>query len=256
MRGIIRYVRGGMGDAPANVNPTTIWLPGTGPGTGFVAPGYGTPAPAVYQAPNYVAAPACLQANGGAFVSQDCVNEGLKVQQQNMAAANAANYNVDLTNCENNYKTNAQRYTELGMPVPPDTCAQETFGLVPVGGYTGSNLNLVPDAVQLITGSDPNAPPAPCTPPSFMENGICTSPPQVTPAPAAPATTIKAPVPPLTMNAAPASTDQTGTNYVSAAQGFLEQSVPVAGSSFPLWGIAAAGLAAGLALILLMKGGR
>ena len=234
-----------MGDAP-NVNPTTIWMPGTGPGTGFVAPGYGAPAPAVYQTPNYVAAPACLQANGGAFVSQECVNAGLAAQQQNMAAANAANYAVDLANCESNYKINAQRDAELGLPVPPDICGQETFGLVPTGGYTGSNFNLTPDAVQVITGSDPNPAPAPCNPPSFLENGICTNP---THAPATSTPTIKTPAPAAT---APPPAGGTVSNYVSAAQGFLEQPVPVAGSSFPLWGIAAAGLAA----ILLFKGGR
>ena len=67
-------------------------------------------------------------------------------QQQNFNLDNSANYNVDITNCNNNWAENNAAYTADGIVGPPNTCANDQFGLTPTvtGGYTGSTTGPQP----------------------------------------------------------------------------------------------------------------
>ncbi len=139
----------------SNVNPTTIWLPGSGPGSGFLAtPGNAATAsggPAVYQAPTQVPVPACSQDTqpGGAAFSAACIAQVLAAQQQNMNLANQANYQVDLANCNQAWAENDAAYKADGIQGPPNTCGNDQFGLTPTvtGGYTGSATGPQPSGI-------------------------------------------------------------------------------------------------------------
>lgn len=147
-----RRLSGLRGLGESNVNPTTIWLPGTGAGSGFLStPGNAATAsggPAVYQAPTAVPVPACASDTqpGGAAFSASCIAQVLAAQQQNMNLNNAANYAVDITNCNNDWAENNAAYTADGIVGPPNTCANDQFGLTPTqtGGYTGSTTGPQP----------------------------------------------------------------------------------------------------------------
>lgn len=133
-----------------------------------VSPITGAPAPAVYRAPTLTPPPACTQDTqpGGAAFSQACIDLVLANQQRDFAASTAANYSVDRANCENAWAANAARYQADGLPVPPNDCAERTFGLT-LPGTTGGTSADIPNA-GLILGADPlpaSAPPAAAAPP-------------------------------------------------------------------------------------------
>jgi hypothetical protein len=217
------YRRRGVGDS--NINATTIWTPQTG----FNVSGGGGAGPAVFVAPTTVPVPACSQDTqpGGAAFSDACIAQVLAAQQQNMQLRNNANYNVDLQNCLNTY------------PQPPD-CYSRTFGLTPTGGYT-SDAGAGPGGSTLIldaSGNPVGSPPSVAAP---------------APAPyvAAPsATPVAAPVSSTPAGSPVPSPAGAPSSYVTAGTDFLSGSVGIAGSSFPVWGL----LAAGAALLLFMGG--
>lgn len=108
-------------------------------------------APAVYQAPAVIPTPACVQDTqpGGAAFSDACQAELQRVQQANLAAHTGANYTVDLSNCNSNWAENDARYASFGLPRPPNTCNEDTFGLT-LPGTTGGTNALIPDAAALL----------------------------------------------------------------------------------------------------------
>ena len=113
------------------VNPTTL-------------PQY---APAVYEAPAVIAPPACSSSpDPNTSDSAACIALLLQYQQQNMNAANAANYDVDITNCQTAWTENNAAYAADGIQGPANTCANDQFGLTPTvsGGYTGSTTGPQP----------------------------------------------------------------------------------------------------------------
>ena len=117
-------------------------------------PLYGTSAPPTYVPPVQVAVPACIQDTrpGGAAFTQECQQQLMAAQQQNMAAGSAANYDVDRANCETAWAANDARYAALGLPRPPNDCALRTFGLTLPGSSGGTNI-LIPSAQSIF---DPN----------------------------------------------------------------------------------------------------
>ncbi len=133
---------GGLGDIFSNINPTTIWTPTTG----FLAsPGVVTPTDinagtSTYQAPSLLGPPAC--AFGPTMDTSECQAQVQANQQHDLGLRNLSNYNVDLYNCLNTF------------PQPTD-CNQRTFGLTPVGGFTGGVNTLTPNAQQFVTGVNP-----------------------------------------------------------------------------------------------------
>jgi len=190
---MVPYRRGGfrgLGLDPSSINPTTIWTPSTGylAETGTLSAGYQYQ-PQVFSAYDVpgllLPAPDCTQASGGAFVSSECVDKALAIQQQNFQRT--ADYNA-------NYLT-AVRNAPTGPPPVP---------------------------VASVTMSEPLPVVAPASGPS---------------SPAAPGTAERVAA--------------TAKNYVTAAEGFLTETVPVAGFDIPGWGLALAGVAA-----LFMFGGR
>jgi len=104
---------------------------------------YNTPIvnqPAQYIAPKLLGAPEC--SSGPSMFTQECIDVLLANQQKDMGSQNKSNYDVFLANCLNTF------------PQPTD-CYQRTFGMTPVGGYTGSYVGNVPvgvDAQKFITG--------------------------------------------------------------------------------------------------------
>jgi hypothetical protein len=130
--------------------------------------GGGGGAPATYVAPSTIALPACTQDTrpGGAAFSSACINLLLANQSANMGQANLSNYDVDLANCLNTFPQ-------------PTNCYERTFGLTPVGGYTGGVNILTPNAQQFITGIAPIiAPPLASTAtPTAIQNQVNKTPP-------------------------------------------------------------------------------
>jgi hypothetical protein len=206
--------------AGTNVNPTTIWTPSGG--FNFASGGGG--GPAVFQTPATVPVPACSQDTqpGGAAFSSACIAQVLAAQQQNMQLANNANYQVDLTNCLNQF------------PQPTD-CYQRTFGLTPTGGYTS-------DAHVQGKGGD-----------TILDAGgnVVSGPPPVFSSAPNPYVAAPTPTPQPAQAPAPAPQSAPTPNYVTQATDFLTGNVAVGGSQFPIWEIAAAGLA-----LLFFMGGR
>jgi hypothetical protein len=218
------YRRAGLGDS--NINPTTIWTPSGG--FNFNTPGASS-GPAVFQAPTTVPVPACSLDTqpGGAAFSSACIAQVLAAQQQNMQLGNNANYNVDLANCLNTY------------PQPPD-CYTRTFGLTPTGGFT-SDAHVQGGQTILDANGNPvgSPPPVASAPSSYVATPAAQKQPVLAPPLPAPAGSGS--------SSDPAAPTQ---NYVTQATDFLSSGVSVAGSSFPIWGLAAAGVA----LLLLMGG--
>ena len=216
----VRYRRGGMGQAP-NINPTTIWTPQTGflNQTGTLTAGYQNQpqVTSVYDVPGLLLpAPDCTQASGGAFVSSACVDQALATQQQNFQRTAA--YNAGLL------KIAAS--APVGPPPPPG------------GGGSG---------------------PQPCVQPNIFKNGICVDPFTLKPIAGAMTQQQQNPnyVPPTSASHETVRTGTTTppttptpptTNYIAPDTSFFEEDIP--GTGFPLWGVAAAGLA----LFLLMGG--
>lgn len=140
---------GGLGLADPRVNATTMWLPGGG---GFLAT---TGDASTSQQNNDIkklldsgqlslkGKPAC-SSDSNPFVSSssECIAQLLANQQNDFAVNNAKNYSIDLTNCLNTF------------PQPTD-CYQRTYGLTPVGGFTGGVNVVTPNAQQIITGVAP-----------------------------------------------------------------------------------------------------
>jgi len=217
----VPYRRGGMGQS--NINPTTIWTPQTGflntPGT--LTGGYQNQpqVTSVYDVPGLLLpAPDCTQASGGAFVSSECVDQALAVQQQNFA------------------RTAAYNAGTLKLPAVPVPTPQ----------------------------APPPSGPIPCVQPNIFKNGICVDPftlkpitgamtqaqqnPNYVPPTSASHETVRTgtTTPPTTP---PTSGDGSTTNYIAPETSFFEEDIP--GTGFPLWGVAAAGLA-----LFLLMGGR
>jgi len=189
--------------------------------------------PAVYVAPAYVPTPACTQANGGAYVSSECVDLALAAEQLRMKLATQANYAVFLQNCLNTFPQ-------------PTNCYERTYGLT-LPGTTGSAnpAILLPNASTILgTGQQPTG--GLVCQPGWHKNAagngcdidVAPKTPVTPPPPKTPATT---PIIPKTI-----------TNYVDEATSFFEDTVPVAGHDIPFWAFAAAGVAA----LFLLKGGR
>ncbi len=104
---------------------------------------------ATYQAPTLLATPACaLSPDATTADSAACQQQLFATNLQNIAAGSAANYSVDRTNCETDWAANDARYASLGLPRPPNTCAQETFGLTLPNSTGGSNI-LIPNAQSI-----------------------------------------------------------------------------------------------------------
>ncbi len=137
----------GLGLDPSSINPTTIWTPTTGY-LGTAGDLSTALTPATYVPPGYVPVPAC--ASGPTMFTQECIDQVLAAQQANMALATSANYDVFRANCETDWYANAQRYTDLGLPVPVNDCAQRTYGLT-LPGTTGSSVALLPDAQAILS---------------------------------------------------------------------------------------------------------
>ena len=167
-----RFYRGRRGIGDSAINPTTIWMPGTGPGSGWLStpgnPATASGGPAVYQAPTLAPAPSCTQDTrpGGAAFSDACIAQLLATQQANMQLLNDANFKVDYTNCVN------------GGNAPAD-CASRTYGLTPTGGYTsdahpqgvqtylnaqGQQVTVTGQMIDPMTGEPPVAPSSTPTP--------------------------------------------------------------------------------------------
>lgn len=228
------YVRGtgtavrnpGLGQS--NINSTTIWTP---------SGGYGGGGSTAYVAPTMTPAPACSSGPPGTSDSAECIALLLATQQGNMQAANKANYTSDEGTCNANFAENAAQRASLGLPALPNTCGSNTFDLVPTGGYTGDASVSGPQTIV-----DANGNPVSITPGAISGSVPNT---YVAPVPAATSST-PAPV------SGGGSSDSTGTasNYVDQATSFLGGDVSVAGSSFPVWGL----LAAGAALLFFMGG--
>ena len=121
-------------------NPTTL-------------PNFSTPA--TYVAPTLVSTPACASGPANTADSAACQQQLINANNQNLALANSANYDVDLQNCQNAWQENDAAYTADGITGPANTCTENTFGLTYVGGYTDSPDTLTPNAQQLVTGSGP-----------------------------------------------------------------------------------------------------
>jgi hypothetical protein len=136
--------------------------------TNYVSTGASNPttlqqyaAPATYVAPNLVATPACASGPASSADSAACQQQIAAAQNQNFALSNQANYNVDLANCQSAWTENAAAYTADGITPPPNTCAQNTYGLTILG--TGDSTDeLAPNAQFLVTGTNPagTTPPA------------------------------------------------------------------------------------------------
>jgi hypothetical protein len=201
-------------------------------GGAVVYSGTPTPGPSSYVAPTLAPAPACTQAAGGAFVSAGCVDQALAVEAQNLQALNDANRRVFVQNCLNAGNSAA-------------VCAARTYGQTPAGGYTSDAFvqggQFIQDAAGNFVGP---------TPPVLQTTSIdCQKGWHVNAARNGCDIDV-APVPPKTP--ATTQTPSTTQNYVNQATAFLGESVSVAGSTFPIWGLAAAGIAA----LFFLKGGR
>ena len=139
--------------APSNINPTTIWTPQSGYNVG----GGST----AYQAPAQVAVPACASSpDANTADSAECQAQLMAAQRQNLAADTGANLTVDQNVCESNYAENAAAYAALGISPPPNTCMEQTYGLVPADTTGGVNI-LAGNATQYLTSTTPIAPTAP-----------------------------------------------------------------------------------------------
>lgn len=187
------------------------------------------PNPSGYVAPTLAPAPACTQAQGGAFVSAGCVDQALAVEAQNLQALNDANRAVFVRNC-------------LNAGNSPADCAARTYGQTPAGGYTSDayvqGKQYTQDAGGKFVGP---------TPPVQQITSIdCQKGWHVNAA--RNGCDIDAPAAPAKTDAPPSTTK----NYVDQATAFLGESVSLAGSNFPIWGLAAAGVAA----LFFLKGGR
>lgn len=260
------YTRGGLGQS--NVNPTTIWTPSTGflSQTGNINSGT---TPPVFVAPVQTAAPACSSGPAATADSAACIAQLLANQQQNMNAQNAANYDYDLETCEANYNENIAPDQADGITPGANTCSTDTFGLTPTvsGGYSGSGVlgSVAPPVVvapvitPTVTVSTPaNQTPATTTTDpsgntcatSALVAGYCPASGTV------PMTTdpsgASCPTSSLVSGYCPAST---ASNYVDQAESFFTEPVSVAGTSFPVWELVAAGVAA-LVFLPKLLGGR
>lgn len=124
----------------SNVNATTIWTPQAG-WFGVVGDSSSAQTP-IINIPAPLGAPACSSGPANTADSPECIALLLANQQHDMGVSNAANYQIDLANCLNTF------------PQPKD-CYQRTFGLTPVGGYTGSLVGDLQKGInvqQFITG--------------------------------------------------------------------------------------------------------
>lgn len=112
-----------------------------------------------FQAPSFTPAPACSSSpDPNTSDSPECIAQLLAAQNQNLAANNDANFNFDVQTCRSNLALNNAQRASLGMPALPDTCADNTYGLTPTGGYTGGVSLITPDAPQIVAGSGAPAP--------------------------------------------------------------------------------------------------
>lgn len=121
-----------------SVNATTMWTPNAG---FFATPGkVETAANFTPASTSLLGAPKC--SSSAEMFTDECIQVLLANQQHDMGVNNLNNYNVFLANCLNSF------------PQPKD-CYQRTFGLTPVGGYTGSFVADTPigvDTQKFITG--------------------------------------------------------------------------------------------------------
>ncbi len=240
-RGGFRGLRDG-----SSINPTTMWTPSTG----FLAtPGDVSTAlapPATYVAPNYVPTPAC--ASGPSMFTSECIAQVLAAQQQNMAANNDANRAVFVADCNRDWAMNAENYQNLGLQVPPNDCAYRGYGqtipgISPTGSYSGYLPGTPQDIIDWRTANPGGGSPGPVL---VSNDPIPYTAPQLGPA-VVPGQVAIIPPTQAPPTQAPAVTDRlaaTANHYVSAAQDFLTENVPVAGYDIPGWALAAAGLAA------------
>ena len=88
-------------------------------------------APATYVAPTLIATPACASGPASSADSAECQAQIAAAQQQNFNLDNSANYNVDITNCNNNWAENDAAYTADGIVGPPNTCANSGVAISP-----------------------------------------------------------------------------------------------------------------------------
>jgi len=186
----------------SGIPPVTLGRMGAGtcqvpqPGVAQVYPACPAAAPLVnvgptaYVAPTYTAPPACSSSpDPNTSDSPACIALLLATQQGNMQLANNANYNSDVGTCESNLALNNQQRASEGLPSLPDTCAGNSYNLVPTGGYTGSgsdeedaagNPSTVSAAAQVLAAETGTyTPPVPVTPGlTLAPTGPAATPPQ------------------------------------------------------------------------------
>lgn len=229
------------------INPTTIFTPSTGflSTPGDITSGQIQPAssggPGLYvttPTSSQLPPPACSQDTrpGGAAFSDACIALDLANQAANMGQSNLASYNIDLLNCLHTY------------PQPPD-CYQRTFGLTPVGGYTGGVNILTPNAQQFVTGIAPvQQPPAP--PQQQTQQQII--PPSSTATPTARQNQVNTQSPASQTQQMMSGGGGGGSGIIDASTSFLEGDVNIAGFNVPVWAL---GLAA-IGVVAIAAGGR
>src|SRR6185369_4054574 len=187
----------GLGSDPS-INVTTIWTPTYGfldtPGVAPIDNSGGTSS---YQSPTLLGAPACSKdANPFVANSAECIAQLLANQQHDMGQANLANYNVDLYNCLNTFPQ-------------PTNCYERTFGLTPVGGYTGGVNILTQNAQQFVTGISPAGNAMPVTSPTTQTQQL--------------------------QNAGGNPGGSGQQSFVDGAKNILSGSVGVLGHDIPIW---------------------
>lgn len=187
---------------------------------------------AVYQAPTVVANPACLQdtSPGGSAFSQECQDQLIATNLQNIANNTAANYNVDVANCQSAWAENDARYASMGLPRPSNDCAQRTFGLTLPNSSGGTSVDLTNAATLL---GDQAAKDAAAR--TLAAEGV------PTPSPAAPQQTPKA-TPPQTGGTTAASTNAGGSSSSSSSTSGAAVSTPVNPAWYWIAGLAAVAL--------------
>jgi hypothetical protein len=132
---LLRRGMRGIGQTAPYINPTTIWTPQTGylAETGTLEKGYQfqPQVTSVYDVPGLLlSAPQCTQDNGGAYVSPECVDIALAVQQENFQRI--ADYNTGILE--------HVRTAPVAPPPPPGS----------VVNYSGAALTTAP-----VTASGP-----------------------------------------------------------------------------------------------------
>jgi hypothetical protein len=156
-----------------------------------------------------------------------------------MQLANTANYTSDEGTCNSNWALNNTQRISEGLPSLPNTCAGNTFDLVPTGGYTGDTAGITEDAsgnpVTVTPASVAGVAPNAYVPQTNFTIAAAT------PAPAIAVATAD--------GSAVSDGSSTAAGIVSSGTSFFGQDVAIAGEEIPVWGL----IAAGVALLFMVK---